>query len=204
VQSSKVFSPSTSPPQCVPSTLYPRPQCSSEPPHALIKSLTGNATGTTYTWTPSSSLSSGDNYALQITQGINDVNYSGQFTIVGGSSTTAANSTAPATTAVIIAGPSGTTTVLGNATAIITVLSSGTGTALPRNTTFSSQMLSTDTAATMTTSGATGGVVAGSPTGTAGASGASASASPTGGASQMAGSSLALVFCAAVGMWVLN
>ncbi|KAL8795541.1 MAG: hypothetical protein Q9195_001962 [Heterodermia aff. obscurata] len=47
--------------------------------------ITGKATGTSFEWTPSKSLPDGDDYALQISQGPDDVNYTGEFTLSGGS-----------------------------------------------------------------------------------------------------------------------
>lgn len=65
-------------------------------------------------------------YALQITQGQDEINYSGLFSVVAGN------------------GTSSSTNAPGNSTASITAtsnLSAGTGTALPRNTTFRYEQL---------------------------------------------------------------
>ncbi|MCJ1408964.1 hypothetical protein MMC19_003041 [Ptychographa xylographoides] len=191
--------------------------------------ITGDATGNNYTWTPSSSIPSGTNYALQISQGNDDVNYSGMFTFTGGASSTSSTSSMSSTssstsvaTAIIIAGPSGnstivnptvfTTTLAPNATAVAS--SGGTGIPMSRNTTFSTASLSTTGGTATGTNGATGGLSAGAPTGTTtgagGSTGTSASASASASGSSaadsknVAGSSLALVLCAVMGMWVLN
>lgn len=170
-----------------------------------VEVITGDATGNSYTWTPDTSLPDASDYALAISQGVDDVNYTGEFELVGGAtttSTTMSSTTSAAATAIIIAGPSGNTTVTGSVVATTTLAgvgsSMGTGTALSRNTTFSSQ--------TLGSSATTGGINAGpSATTTGSGSGTStASATPTGAASNIGGSSLALVLCAVVGMFVLN
>ena len=45
---------------------------------ATVAIVTGDATGNSFTWTPSASLVDGTDYALQISQGVDDNNYSGQ------------------------------------------------------------------------------------------------------------------------------
>ncbi|MCJ1419785.1 hypothetical protein MMC32_006141 [Xylographa parallela] len=193
--------------------------------------ITGDATGNSYTWTPSSSLPNADDYALQISQGIDDSNYSGTFSLTGGSTTTSMSSSSTTssmsvTTAIIVAGPSGNATII-NPTVFTTTLagtaasSGGTGIPMSRNTTFSTASLSTgasDTSGvgvtagpsgtatgTMGTTGATGTQGGGgTPTGTAGSTGASPSSTSAADAKVVSGSSLALVLCAAVGMWMLN
>jgi len=172
-----------------------------------VEVITGDATGNSYTWTPSTTLPDASDYALAISQGVDDINYTGEFELVGGAtttSTTMSSTTSAAATAIIIAGPSGNTTVTGSVVATTTLAgvgsSMGTGTALSRNTTFSSQ--------TLGSSATTGGINAGpsaTTTGSGSGSGTStASATPTGAASNIGGSSLALVLCAVVGMFVLN
>ncbi|KEF59468.1 uncharacterized protein A1O9_04312 [Exophiala aquamarina CBS 119918] len=77
-----------------------------------------------FDWEVARTLTPDDDYALQITQGQDEINYSGLFSIVAGNGTSS-NSTS--------------TNAPGNSTASITAtsnLSAGTGTALPRNTTF--------------------------------------------------------------------
>ncbi|KIW19967.1 hypothetical protein PV08_00542 [Exophiala spinifera] len=92
-----------------------------------IETLADGVSGDFFVWTVSKDLKAADDYALQITQGQNDINYSGQFSLT--------NSTA-----------STTESASGNTTASITATSSlasqGTGSALPRNTTFSSATIS--------------------------------------------------------------
>ncbi|KAL9639866.1 MAG: hypothetical protein Q9164_000645 [Protoblastenia rupestris] len=48
--------------------------------------ITGSATGNSYTWTPSTSLPNAQNYALQITQDDTNINFTGLFSLSGGSS----------------------------------------------------------------------------------------------------------------------
>ncbi|MCJ1378411.1 hypothetical protein MMC17_001509 [Xylographa soralifera] len=192
---------------------------------ATVAIITGDATGNSYTWTPSSSLPNANDYALQISQGIDDINYTGTFSLTGGSTSTSMSSSSSTssmsvTTAVIIAGPSGNATII-NPTVFTTTLagtaasSGGTGIPMSRNTTFATASLST-TAGTSgvgvtagpsgTATGTTGtqGVGGGTPTGTAGSTAASPSSTSAADAKVVSGSSLALVLCAVVGMWMLN
>ncbi|KAI2618464.1 Ser-Thr-rich glycosyl-phosphatidyl-inositol-anchored membrane family-domain-containing protein [Hypoxylon sp. NC1633] len=62
-----------------------------------VSEIVSGATGESYSWTPSSSLSSGT-YALEISDGT-DVNYSQQFDVSGGSASSAASSTVSSTSA---------------------------------------------------------------------------------------------------------
>jgi hypothetical protein len=55
--------------------------------------ITADAKGGSYTWTPGTTIPDGAAYALQITQGT-DTNYSGQFTIQGGTAAVASVSQA--------------------------------------------------------------------------------------------------------------
>ncbi|KAL4890609.1 Ser-Thr-rich glycosyl-phosphatidyl-inositol-anchored membrane family-domain-containing protein [Aspergillus ambiguus] len=48
-----------------------------------VRTLTSDATGGTFTWTPDAALEEGKDYALQISQN-GEVNYSGYFTLVHG------------------------------------------------------------------------------------------------------------------------
>lgn len=53
-----------------------------------ISVLTSDATGNSYTWTPSSALTDADDYFLGIQQGDQGPNYTGRITLSGGSSST--------------------------------------------------------------------------------------------------------------------
>ncbi|MCJ1397377.1 hypothetical protein MMC11_000570 [Xylographa trunciseda] len=188
---------------------------------ATVAIITGDATGNTYTWTPSSSLPNANDYALQISQGVDDINYTGTFSLTGGSTSTSMSSssttsTMSATTAVIIAGPSGNATII-NPTIFTTTLagtaasSGGTGIPMSRNTTFATASLSTTagTSGVGVSAGPSGSMTATgtsgvTPTGTGGSTGASPSATSAAEAKGLSGSSLALVLCAVMGMWVLN
>jgi hypothetical protein len=59
-----------------------------------VSLLTGNATGGSYSWTPSSDLVDGDNYALEISQGtgFDESNYSGEFSVTGGQASSSSGS----------------------------------------------------------------------------------------------------------------
>lgn len=74
-----------------------------------------------FVWTVQKDLKTANDYALQITQGQNDINYSGQFSLTSSTASTTASAS-------------------GNSTASITSTNSGasqgTGSAIPRNTTF--------------------------------------------------------------------
>ncbi|KAK2875162.1 hypothetical protein FQN49_001726 [Arthroderma sp. PD_2] len=131
--------------------------------------LTSSATGGSYTFTPSTSLVSGKDYALQISQG-GQINYSNQFPITGGtgtpsstSATTTGSSTAssgeptkPATKPVSTSSQaSHTVTHSTNHTTMMTMTSSGTasmgtGTTTSRNTTMVTPTLTSTRTPTLT------------------------------------------------------
>ncbi|KAK3167086.1 hypothetical protein OEA41_010211 [Lepraria neglecta] len=50
-----------------------------------VQLITGDASGFSYTWTPSISLPDAENYALKIQQGDAEPNYTGMITLTGGS-----------------------------------------------------------------------------------------------------------------------
>ncbi|KAM5442974.1 hypothetical protein MferCBS31731_001847 [Microsporum ferrugineum] len=133
--------------------------------------LTSSATGGRYTFTPSTSLVNGPDYALQISQG-GEINYTGLFTISGGSgtpsstsaTTTSSSSSAysgepskPVTKPVVVpsSAPSMSITQSANHTTMVTKTSSGTasmgtGTTSHRNTTMATPTLSPSHSATLT------------------------------------------------------
>ncbi|KAI4145319.1 MAG: hypothetical protein LQ340_006328 [Diploschistes diacapsis] len=148
---------------------------------ATIAIITGDASGNSYTWTPSSSIPPATDYALEISQGEDTTNYSGFFSVlggqaavsttivaVGGSTTIPITTIAPSTTA---AANVTTATTKVSVTAILTgtASSAGTGTALHHNTTFYSQTLTAASTAT--------GLSAGSVTATGSGAGSSTPAS---------------------------
>ncbi|MDI1491366.1 MAG: hypothetical protein OHK93_002575 [Ramalina farinacea] len=95
-----------------------------------VSLITGNGMNGQYVWTPSTSLPSSDNYALQIIQDDTDINYTGLFAITGGSSSSSGSATASATSsAASTAASSGSTggAILGG--------SSGSNSSAPSNTT---------------------------------------------------------------------
>ncbi|KKY26477.1 putative extracellular matrix protein [Phaeomoniella chlamydospora] len=125
-----------------------------------------------YTWTPSSSLLNGDDYTLQITQGLNDINFSGEFTVSGGVDPISASiSSILASESAALSSANATITSLASITSSYAAASSsGTGTALPRNTTFSSATLGTSESATATSGSSESGTgAAASSTSSAGA-----------------------------------
>ncbi|KAL8720676.1 MAG: hypothetical protein Q9225_002505 [Loekoesia sp. 1 TL-2023] len=167
-----------------------------------VSLITGSATGNSYTWNVPSSLPNGDDYAFQINQGVDDVNYSGRFTLSGGSTASTTPSTTPssvltATTSAptsasaifqsavnsmnssvttTVAASNATTTVGGAfGTGVVGTGASGaaTGTTMLRNTTMSRATLrSTSSSAAETTSAAA--------TTTGGSAGSTTSSSSTG------------------------
>lgn len=146
---------------------------------ATISTIADQASGSYYIWTVPSTLQSGNDYALQITQGQSDINYSGLFTISGASSTSSsANSSASVTSA-------------GNSTMSVTSFSpAGTGTAMSRNGTFSTATLTSSSTSRGYTFGNTGTSTGSS----AGQTGTSRSTSaPSNDAPVRAGSSAALI-----------
>ncbi|ETN37389.1 uncharacterized protein HMPREF1541_08380 [Cyphellophora europaea CBS 101466] len=62
-----------------------------------IETIADGVTGTSYSWEVDEDLEDADDYALQITQGQGDVNYSGLFTISGGSGSSSSSSSSSAT-----------------------------------------------------------------------------------------------------------
>ncbi|MCJ1238985.1 hypothetical protein MMC14_006977 [Varicellaria rhodocarpa] len=190
-----------------------------------VSIITGNAEGNSFTWTPSKSLPNADDYALMISQGTSDINYSGEFPLTGGamsSSTTAspssatslspASSSASSVSAALSSLNSTLSSILSSQSVVLVTTTIGTGassvgTGIPmsRNTTFSSQTLTATTATT-------GGLQGGAPTTTVaettvstgtGGSSSTASASPTSGAAGL-GSPLAFVLSAIAAMIYLN
>ncbi|KAL1583555.1 hypothetical protein WHR41_07652 [Cladosporium halotolerans] len=163
-----------------------------------VETLTTEATGGQFIWTPPNSLPNGNDYALQIKQG-NEINYYGPFTVQGQTTTSSARSSASASA-------SGSPIVSANSTtsAMMTPMgtgasASGTGSPISRNTTMSSATLTAST--TSSNSRATA-----SSTDDAGFQGtgtSSAGSEPTGAASSMQiGSSLALFGAIAAGIFM--
>ncbi|KAK5940631.1 hypothetical protein PMZ80_007048 [Knufia obscura] len=107
-----------------------------------VDTLADNLMESYYVWEAPSSLEDGDDYALQITQGQSDINYSGLFTVEGGESSSSSSSSASASNATATSTASSFAT--GNSTMSITSMASasGTGTAIARNSTFSTATLS--------------------------------------------------------------
>ncbi|MCJ1449788.1 hypothetical protein MMC28_000116 [Mycoblastus sanguinarius] len=73
-----------------------------------VQIITGSATGTSYTWTPSTSLPNAQNYALRIQQGDSDPNYTGMITLTGGSSSSNTNAVSVLSSASASASATGT------------------------------------------------------------------------------------------------
>ncbi|KAJ9615737.1 hypothetical protein H2200_001814 [Cladophialophora chaetospira] len=148
-----------------------------------------------FLWNVSKSLATASDYALQITQGQGSINYSGQFSIAGGSGTST----------ISVSGAS-TATTASNATVPLTAkstsfTSAGTSTMIASNATFSSATLSRTTSTSMDpavtqhmTSSASSAIFGfGDPTSTSASQTAAATTSaPDSGAAQL-GSSVAMV-----------
>ncbi|KAI8965280.1 Ser-Thr-rich glycosyl-phosphatidyl-inositol-anchored membrane family-domain-containing protein [Daldinia sp. FL1419] len=83
-----------------------------------VSDLTSGETGTSYTWIPSSSLTSGT-YALEISDGT-DVNYSQQFEISGGSASSTSAGTSASTTASQTSASSAVSSTTASSSATIT------------------------------------------------------------------------------------
>ncbi|ERF72313.1 hypothetical protein EPUS_02200 [Endocarpon pusillum Z07020] len=154
-----------------------------------IATLTSTGVDGYFLWTPDASLATASDYALQITQGQSDINYSGPFALIGGTGSSSISY-------------SGTSTlppasVNATITSVTTVASIGTGAPISRNTTFSSQTL------TSTSSETSSRTTSRSATGSSTAAETAATSAPTGGAAHMA-SSLALVFGVVAAIASLN
>ncbi|KAK5016679.1 hypothetical protein LTR16_002548 [Cryomyces antarcticus] len=61
---------------------------------ATIAVLTSSSTGGSYIWIPDKSLANAQDYALQITQGVSAINYSGLITLVGSDTSAVASASA--------------------------------------------------------------------------------------------------------------
>lgn len=153
-----------------------------------ISTLTSTGSDGYYLWTPDASLATGSDYALQITQGQSDINYSGPFAIIGG--------TGPSS--ISYSGLSTLTSASMNSsiTSMTTGASMGTGVPISRNTTFSSQSLTSTTSEESRTTSRTA-------TSTGTATDSAETTAPTGGAAQLA-SSLALALGVVAAVVFLN
>ncbi|MCJ1370320.1 hypothetical protein MMC20_001533 [Loxospora ochrophaea] len=175
--------------------------------------VTGDATGGSFTWTPSKSIVNGDDYALQIAQGDEAPNYTGEFPISGGATSSASASISSVSASVssaqvsssiasilsaVNSSLSGVTSTLKPTIIGTGASSAGTGVPITRNTTLSSATLtktSTHLATTTATSAKT--------TSATSATGASSTPSPTGSAATLS-SSLVLILGAVAAMVFLN
>ncbi|MCJ1481637.1 hypothetical protein MMC06_001796 [Schaereria dolodes] len=188
-----------------------------------ISVLTGDATGNSYTWTPAKTLVDGTDYALQISQGVDDINYSGQFPLTGGaasatstglltSSSTAASASStitsqpklpvpiiPATASksisALLSSLNGTlSSILSNSSVAIVTTTVGTA-ASSGGTGIPMARNTTMSSATLSSPSATGGgvIVGGSSTGTSGSSSAASSTSSSAPASSTSAKSSASV-----------
>ncbi|MCJ1363451.1 hypothetical protein MMC16_002558 [Acarospora aff. strigata] len=197
---------------------------------STISVLTTSATGGSYTWTPDASLADGKDYALQITQGLTSINYSGQFSVTGGSAS--AQSSASATSSMSMSSAYVSSVAMSSASvssvvaslnqtvsSIVaslnssmptttiggTAASAGTGTAMMRNTTMSIATLTSTASSTETSSDSsmTGSATSGTRSGTAGGSSSTSTPGSSNSAAGLA-SPLALVLSAIVAVIYLN
>ncbi|KAK5079816.1 hypothetical protein LTR70_003985 [Exophiala xenobiotica] len=159
-----------------------------------IDTIADNVIANYYVWEAPESLESGDDYALQITQGQSDINYSGLFSVEGGSSSSS--------TPTVTGGASDnrtTSTAPGNSTMSMTSMASasGTGTAMSRNSTFSTAALtsSSSSASKSSSNTATFGDMTstGSSSSQTASSSADATSAPSNDAPTRTGSSAALI-----------
>jgi hypothetical protein len=138
----------------------------------------GDASGYSYEWHVSNSLATASDYALQITQGQSEINYSGLFSIVGGTgSSSITYSTTQTSNATATSSINKTSSL-----SISTAASIGTSLTMPRNTTFSSATLSLTSlppSGPLVTSATT------TPTSTAASTVVQSTTTPTGAASQL-------------------
>jgi Ser-Thr-rich glycosyl-phosphatidyl-inositol-anchored membrane family len=142
-----------------------------------------------FLWTPDSSLATGSDYALQITQGQSDINYSGPFAVIGGTGSSSISYSATSSLSLTSASMNSTIT------SVTTPASMGTGVSVSRNTTFSSQTLASTSPASRTSSR--------SATTSGTAAETAATSAPTSAATQVAGS-LALILGLVAALVFLN
>ncbi|KAF2773234.1 hypothetical protein EJ03DRAFT_323741 [Teratosphaeria nubilosa] len=127
-----------------------------------VSTLTTDSTGGSYEWTPETSLESGSNYALQITQG-SETNYYGPFSITGQNTSSSSSASPDAYGSSAPSANMTTPTTMPPAVGTVGTISGGTGTPMSRNTTMSTAALSSAThtgvvytsAASTTNAGAT-------------------------------------------------
>ncbi|XDG06884.1 hypothetical protein ABKA04_006499 [Annulohypoxylon sp. FPYF3050] len=115
-----------------------------------VGEITSGQTGESYTWTPSTSLASGT-YALEINDGT-EVNYSKQFEITGGSSSSSASSTSSKTSTV--SSTASSTTVSSTTSSSSSASASSTSSSASASTTSGSSTSASTTLASSTTSAA--------------------------------------------------
>src|SRR5271155_103860 len=138
----------------------------------------GDANGYSYEWHVSNSLATASDYALEITQGQSEINYSGLFSLVGG---TGSSSIAYSTTQISNATATSSMSMT-SSPSMGTAASMGTSLTMPRNTTFSSATLSLTSlspSGPLVTSATT------TPTSTVASTVAQSTTAPTGAASQL-------------------
>ncbi|KMU76026.1 LOW QUALITY PROTEIN: extracellular matrix protein [Coccidioides immitis RMSCC 3703] len=103
-----------------------------------------------YTWTPSSSLVDGDDYALHISQG-SDINYTNLFSISGGSGSAIPSTDSATLSATPYSSTFATPTTIQLTTGVTTShISRGTSLSISRNATISTPALSSTRAVTLT------------------------------------------------------
>lgn len=132
-----------------------------------VSLITGNASGNSYTWTPSSDIENGSDYALQITQDDTDINYTGLFTISGGKASSGSTLSASSTASSYASSSA-------NSTTTVTAIPSGTapasagvtGASASRNTTLSRATLTASSSASSSGSSEATATTSGSPSGT--------------------------------------
>ncbi|KAI9809071.1 MAG: hypothetical protein M1825_002360 [Sarcosagium campestre] len=163
-----------------------------------VATITTSGSGKTFDWTPKSVPEDND-YALSIQQSGKE-NFSNQFTILGGSSSSSSSSSSKsASSTKSSSGSKATASALKNSTIttpIGTAASGGFSTTIHRNSTLHSATLTRSTTATET-------ATATETDSSASATDAAASATPTNGAASMAGS-MSLIFSAVLAVLYFN
>lgn len=153
-----------------------------------VETITTSGTGGTITWTPSESLESGEDYALEISQGEDQVNYSGQIVVTGGTGAptedddTSTTQSVATVTESATASPTESATETASESTTVTVTETAESTRSVVATTVRSNTTMTTSTSTSTNTRETSSRTSGSATGTR-----TAAATETGSAAQLSG-----------------
>ncbi|KAI0894836.1 Ser-Thr-rich glycosyl-phosphatidyl-inositol-anchored membrane family-domain-containing protein [Annulohypoxylon nitens] len=117
-----------------------------------VGEITSGQTGESYTWTPSTSLASGT-YALEINDGT-EVNYSKQFEITGGSSSSSSSASSTSSKTSTVSSTASSTTVSSTTSSSSSASASSTSSSASASSTSGSSTSASTTLASSTTSAA--------------------------------------------------